>query len=39
MEGVGGGCQGGCEQRIEFFGKIKKKKNGGGGGGPVEGVR
>ena len=34
-----GGSQGGCEQRIEVFVKIKKKKNlagsvrGGGGGG------
>ena len=42
---VGGGPQGGCEQRIEVFVKIKKKKNwlgrvggrggGGGGGGGV----
>ena len=28
-----GGSQGGCEQRIEVFVKIKTKKNGGGGGG------
>ena len=27
-----GGCQGGCERRIEVFGKIHKKKIGGGGG-------
>ena len=37
----GGGGQGGCEQRIEVFGKIHKKKirvgEGGGSGG--EGVR
>ena len=26
--GGGGGSQGGCEQRIEVFVKIKKKKNG-----------
>ena len=37
-EGRGGGSQGGCEQRIEDFVKIKKKKIwlgrvGGGGGG------
>ena len=32
MVGLGGG-QGGCEQRIEVFGKIHKKKFGGGGGG------
>ena len=34
--GVGsgwGGGQGGCERRIEVFGKIHKKKFGGGGGG------
>ena len=36
--GVGLGGQGGCERRIEVFGKIHKKKNrgvssGGGGGG------
>ena len=30
---VGGGGQGGCERRIEVFGKIHKKKNSGGGGG------
>ena len=29
--GVFGGSQGGCEQRIEVFVKIKKKKIGGGG--------
>ena len=40
---MGGGLgrgQGGCEQRIEVFVKIKKKKNfffGGGGGGGVGG--
>ena len=28
-EGCGGG-QGGCERRIEVFGKIHKKKSGGG---------
>ena len=34
------GGQGGCERRIEVFGKIHKKKLGGGGGGSVvEGVR
>ena len=41
--GGGGGSQGGCEQRIEVFVKIKKKKNlagsGWGGGGRVWGVR
>ena len=31
--GVGLGGQGGCERRIEVFGKIHKKKNSGGGGG------
>ena len=36
---VGGGVQGGCEQRIEIFVKIKKKMRGGGGEGSVEGVR
>ena len=44
-EGVelgGGGRQGGCDRRIEVFGKIHKKKNwrggsGGGGGGRVGG--
>ena len=42
--GGGGGGQGGCESRIEVFGKFKKK-NGGGGvrvgpwGGPGWGVR
>ena len=38
----GGGGQGGCERRIEVFGKIQKKKNWGGGGrgrGRVWGVR
>ena len=36
--GVGGrersgwGGQGGCDRRIEVFGKIHKKKSGGGGG-------
>ena len=39
----GGGSQGGCEQRIEVFVKIRKKKlvggrgGGGGGGGGREG--
>ena len=33
---VGGG-QGGCDRRIEVFGKIHKKKLGGGGGGRVGG--
>ena len=28
----GGGGQGGCDRRIEVFGKIHKKKIGGGGG-------
>ena len=28
---VGGGGQGGCERRIEVFGKIQKKIGGGGG--------
>ena len=27
-----GGCQGGCERKIEVFVKIQKKKFGGGGG-------
>ena len=27
---MGGGSQGGCERRIEVFGKIHKKKSGGG---------
>ena len=31
--GVGLGGQGGCDRRIEVFGKIHKKKNGGSGGG------
>ena len=30
--GVGGGSQGGCEQRIEVFVKIQKKNWGGGAG-------
>ena len=30
--GWGRGCQGGCELRIEVFGKIHKKKKIGGGG-------
>ena len=35
-EGSGwGGCQGGCERRIEVFVKIQKKKFWGGGGGLV----
>ena len=33
----GGGGQGGCDRRIEVFGKIHKKKSGGGGGGSVRG--
>ena len=33
----GGGGQGGCERRIEVFGKIHKKKSGGGSRG--EGVQ
>ena len=37
--GGGGGSQGGCEQRIEVFVKIKKKNWGGGGRGRVWGVR
>ena len=40
MGGGGGGGPGGCERRIEVFGKIHKKKIGGRGGGSVaEGVR
>ena len=36
--GWGGGCQGGCERRIEVFVKIQKKNwVGGGGGGGVRG--
>ena len=38
--GVGGrvrGGQGGCDQRIEVFGKIQEKKLWGGGGGVGEG--
>ena len=31
--GGGGGVQGGCDRRIEVFGKIHKKKIGGVGGG------
>ena len=43
-EGVGlggGGGQGGCNRRIEVFGKVHKKKiwGGGGGSGWWEGVR
>ena len=38
-EGSGWGGQGGCDQRIEVFGKIPKKKKfrwgGGGGGGGI----
>ena len=33
--GVGLGGQGGCERRIEVFGKIHKKNFGGGGEGEV----
>ena len=36
---VGLGDQGGCERRIEIFGKIQKKKIRGGGGVGREGVR
>ena len=36
--GVGLGGQGGCERKIEVFGKIHKKKNSGGGSGG-EGIR
>ena len=32
-EGLGWGCQGGCDLRIEFFVKIQKKNWGGGSGG------
>ena len=46
MGGVGLGCQGGCDRRIEVFRKIHKKKKfsggrlgGGGGGVRVVGVR
>ena len=35
--GIGLGGQGGCERRIEVFGKIHKKNLGGGGGGKVGG--
>ena len=37
MGGSGGGCQGGCERRIEVFAKIQKKNFflGGGGSGWV----
>ena len=35
----GGGCQGGCERRIEVFVKIQKKKFGGGRGGGGGGGR
>ena len=31
LGGGGGGGQGGCERRIEVFGKIHPKKSGGGG--------
>ena len=34
-----GGGQGGCERRIEVFGKIHKKKSGGGREGSGGGVR
>ena len=34
---MGGGSQGGCEQRIEVFVKIKKKNGGEGGGGEGSG--
>ena len=34
-----GGCQGGCERRIEVFVKIEKKNWGGGSGGGGSGVR
>ena len=39
-EGSGWGGQGGCESRIDFFGKFQKKNWGGGGGrvGPWGGV-
>ena len=30
---LGGGGQGGCDRRIEVFGKIEKKNRGGGSGG------
>ena len=36
-EGSGWGGQGGCEQRIEVFVKIKKKKKKNGGGGVLGG--
>ena len=35
--GGGGGCQGGCERRIEVFVKIQKKNLGGRGGGSGSG--
>ena len=35
--GWGGGGQGGCDRRIEVFGKIHPKKFQGGGGGSVWG--
>ena len=38
MGGLVGGGQGGCEQRIEVFGKIHKKYSGGGGGGGGGGI-
>ena len=37
--GSGLGDQGGCERRIEVFGKIHQKKNSGGRGSGGEGVR
>ena len=37
-EGSGWGGQGGCDRRIEVFGKIHKNKNWGGGGGGVVGL-
>ena len=37
-EGLGRGGQGGCDRRIEVFGKIHKRKIQGGGGGSVWGV-
>ena len=35
--GRGGGGSGGCDRRIEVFGKIHKKKNLGGGSGGQDG--
>ena len=37
--GGGGGGQGGCDRRIEVFGKIHTKKISGGGGSGWGGVR